>query len=466
MSQDPRLSKKEMGTEFADTPSDELLDAVKEKLLKSPFVESASRPAAALAIVEKLSQEDRHKLAFMMVAVMIEPERRKIAQQEQEEALAAAYLQLLLPEAREYRKQTREISPQATPSAENTIVEARAGVASPDITVAAVPAVDPPGLASKTLQEAPQPSLRANIPDPPTRQSDVHERPPPSSKSLSDAPDRTRSQEVPDSEITLVSQHRSGSGHENAINFKQRDGGFDSLAAGTFDNGQSASSTQVFSVGQGMGLKAGDVASSLTMAHVSETGSPDEIAIRYRIKHTPEATSGRQSAPPTPQATVHQPAPPGYEQATATTPPPAASPPRYEKAIAAAPTTAVSPPTYEQAIAASPIRDPETPGTRPHRVVIKSNVAQVKPGLLYRLLHPAGLRVSALVRHNATESRATANPAQLNARKAPFALDADTIKGALSNGVTRRALLKQFTQERGVPFPERSRARESLGHGM
>jgi hypothetical protein len=54
---------------------------------------------------------------------------------------------------------------------------------------------------------------------------------------------------------------------------------------------------------------------------------------------------------------------------------------------------------------------------------------------------------------------------QLSAKKEPFALDAGTIQGSLSKGITRRELLKQFTQERGVPFPERSRVRGPMGHG-
>jgi hypothetical protein len=431
-------ASKEMKTEFAEMSSDALLDAVKEKLLNAPFAEPASRPAASLAIVEKLSQEERDRLAFMMVSVMIEPEQGQKTQREQEEALKCL-------------EETREVAPPAAPpvSQEDTVSDR-------------APAVDSPGLASKTIQETAQPSLSANNLDPPTREPVVHERPQPSSKSLADAPDRARNEELPDSEITLVSQHRSGSGHENAINFKQRDGGFDSLAAGTFDNGQSASGAQAFSVGQGMGLKAGEVASSMTMAHVAETGSPDEIAIRYRIKHAPQAPPSDAHAGATQAASVQSsaPPPPTGEQATAM-PLPTASPPRYDQAIAASPIRGSEAPAQQQNLPSSVEKS-----ARPQRGVLKSNVAQIKPGLLYRLLHPAGLRVSGFVRHSAIESHAPPSPVQLSAKKESLSLTAGAIKDGLSNGRTRREMLKEFTQERGIPFPERSRTRGSPGHGM
>jgi hypothetical protein len=151
-------SKETTETGFAEMSSDTLLDSVKEKL-KSPFSEHASRPAASRAIVEKLSREERDKLAFMMVCVMIEPEQRKQAQLEQEEALAAVYLQLLLPEALEYAQDgSRAPAPPVSKtvssrtSSENVIVDARAGVESPHIPVGQSPAVDSRVIASKTVQ--------------------------------------------------------------------------------------------------------------------------------------------------------------------------------------------------------------------------------------------------------------------------------------------------------------------------
>jgi len=393
---------------------DELLESVKGRL-KSPFAELAVSRPAPHAILEKLSQEERDRLALMMVAAMISPEQWIKAQQDHEEELAAAFM-LLLPEVFTHLQEAREQaaapapavsqSPVSDPTvAENVIDQTRAAVESLDAAskndIVQAPTVEALNAASKSFQESVPASTNANNlevqtqgavgqepakpnannveiqtdrlvvpegPPPPANANSVEVQagrpvvpefapPPANAKSDADVPAPPLSEKQEPTTAyktqTIVSQHSGGDVH-NARNFTRK-GAFDSIS-GTFDNGQNASGAQSYNNAQGLTIAPGATASSVTVANVPATGNA-EIAVTYEItpaKPAPPTVAAAVNSA-TPKAPAHEapgPIPNAVPQPQTIAAPPAQ---HLQKSDAVQSSAAIAaPPTTDQKTIAAP----------------------------------------------------------------------------------------------------------------